>query len=175
VTISRRRGAGVNGSDRVTLTWADGAIKGKWLRVAVLPSDRTGIGAGDVFYFGNLVGETGNSATGAAVSPTDLGLVRQALSAGASKPLTSRFDFNRDGRVNAVDMSLVRSAMRNGGIPLLAAPLGGPAAAPPDDGGGAAGVAGAGSVFGSALISGSSADPVAKASSILDEQRGVLA
>ena len=29
-----RRGAGVGGSDRVTLTWADGAIVDTWLRVA---------------------------------------------------------------------------------------------------------------------------------------------
>ncbi len=39
-----RKGAGVNGSDRIVFIWDDAlAVKGKWLQVTVLPTNRTGV------------------------------------------------------------------------------------------------------------------------------------
>ena len=38
--VTLRRGAGVGGSDRITLTFADGAIKNKWLQVTTLANAR---------------------------------------------------------------------------------------------------------------------------------------
>jgi 8-oxo-dGTP pyrophosphatase MutT (NUDIX family) len=49
---------GVGGSDRVTLVRADGAITNQWLEVTVKPTQRTGLTTADVFYFGNLIGES---------------------------------------------------------------------------------------------------------------------
>jgi len=167
-SISRRPGAGLNGSDRVTLTWADGAIRGKWLRVQVLPGDRTGIGTGDVFYFGNLVGETGNSTSSASVTPVDLGRVRAAMSP-LPAALASAYDFNRDGRVNVLDLSLARTAMKNGSLPLLSAPTVASVA------GGTTSSSSSQSVFGTAPISGTSAGTAGGASSLLDEQSDPLA
>jgi hypothetical protein len=57
--VSVRLGAGVSGSDRVEITWASGAIVNTWLEVQVLANGRTGLPANDVFFFGNLVGDTG--------------------------------------------------------------------------------------------------------------------
>ena len=62
ISITVRPGAGMNGSDRVTIIWADNLIQNEWLQVTVKP-DNTGLAAADVFYFGNLMGESGDNAT----------------------------------------------------------------------------------------------------------------
>ena len=81
VSITVRAGAGTNGSDRVTLIWNDNNLDGvvdaneavakKWLEVTVKATANTGLAADDVFYFGNAVGESGNSVTEAEVSVLD--------------------------------------------------------------------------------------------------------
>ena len=60
-TISVRLGQGTLGSDRVTITWASGSIRNKWLEVQVLPTANTGLTATDVFFWGNKVGDTGQA------------------------------------------------------------------------------------------------------------------
>jgi len=127
-TIGVRRGAGVNGSDRVTLVWPDGAIVNRWLTVTVLPTPATGLSAPDVFSFGNFVGDTGDAAAGATravVNAADL--LRTHARAFAAAPLTNPFDHNRDGRVNAVDLAIAR-ANQSHVLPL--APASAPASAP---------------------------------------------
>jgi hypothetical protein len=44
---------------RYAITWPDGTVRNRWLEVTVNPSARTGLATPDVFYFGNLVGDTG--------------------------------------------------------------------------------------------------------------------
>lgn len=109
--VTVRRGAGVGGSDRITLTWADGAVRNTWLRVTVKPTPRTGLAREDVFYFGNLAGATGGDSSGGSgpvrVSAIDLLRTRRALFSRA--PITSLMDHNRDGGVNALDLALVRA------------------------------------------------------------------
>ena len=105
--VAVRRGAGVDGSDRGTITFADGAIRDTWLRVTVLSNARTGLAAPDVFYFGNLVADTGNGAA-AAVNALDVAATRAAMVGGPAVP-DSRFDFNRDGVVNVSDLAVVRA------------------------------------------------------------------
>jgi len=107
VSVTVRLGAGVGGSDRVTIIWADGAVKNKWLRVKVLPTTNTRLGAADVFYFGSAVGETGNSATDAVVNSTDVVRVRQNPSGFSQVPLTNPYDINRDKMVNSTDAVIV--------------------------------------------------------------------
>ena len=127
--VSVRAGAGDRGSDRVTLLWADGAVRDTWLRVTVLAGGATGLAQDDVFYFGNAVGETGNSTGDAAVTPADFSATRAAQRPGAVG-ITSRYDFNRDGAVNAVDLSIVRGHQVSPGLPLITAPGGVQGAAP---------------------------------------------
>ena len=117
--VTVRRGAGVGGSDRVTLVFADGAITQKWLQVTVLASARTALAAPDVFYFGNLPGETGDNASAAAVNAIDLAGIRQNLNRTA--PVNSPFDLDHSGRVNAIDLAAARQRM-NRSLVLLNAP-----------------------------------------------------
>ena len=109
-SVTVRRGAGAGGADRVTVTWGDNAVRNGWLRVALAATPATGLTFPDVFYFGNLVGDTGlgNRDNAAATTVTDLGLsLRQPFRAGV--PITSAYDFDRDGRVSALDLRAVRS------------------------------------------------------------------
>ena len=55
--------------DRVTILWADGAIVNTWVQVTALAS--LGLPQNDVFYFGNAIGETGDSPGNAVVNSTD--------------------------------------------------------------------------------------------------------
>jgi hypothetical protein len=105
-SISVRPGAGVGGTDRVTLVWPDNALRNKWLRVTVKPTANTGLAAADVFYFGHLAGESAAPLT--AVSGMDLARARAALNTLAS--ITSSYDHNRDGRVNSLDLAVIRAS-----------------------------------------------------------------
>jgi probable HAF family extracellular repeat protein len=123
-SITVRPGAGASGSDRVTVIWEDGAVRNQWLQVTVRPSATTGLWSPDVFAFGNLIGE--------AVGPSDDGpfvvdahdvVATRASIGSATVPITDPHDFNRDRRIDARDLAIVRSAYGS----TLAAP----AQAPP--------------------------------------------
>ena len=108
-------GEGFNGSDRIEITWADGAIKNEWLQVKVLATANTGLDSPDLFYFGNLVGDTGtgNTSTQAVVDQTDTTAITANPASSAS--ITNVADINRDGSVNSQDLSL---ATANAGATL---------------------------------------------------------
>ena len=121
-SITVNFGAGTAGSDRVTIIWADNAIQNQWLEVTVLAEGNTNLGADDVFYFGNAIGETGNSATDARVSPADFVGVSQNQHFLAEGPtsIADVYDFNRDGKVGPTDSIICRD---NGTNPLTALQL----------------------------------------------------
>lgn len=113
-TVSVRAGAGVGGSDRVTIVWANNAIQKEWLEVMVKSNADTSLpqlagypaGVGDVFFFGNSLGDSGlgNTATKAIVNTTDeLAARNNPASLISNIPLTNMFDYNRDGQVNTTD------------------------------------------------------------------------
>ncbi len=107
--VTVESGGGVGGSDRVTILWEDDhAIKNQWLQVTVLAAN-TGLAADDVFYFGNAVGESGNSPTDAKANAFDmLGARDNQRSFLDPAPIDFRFDYNRDARVDATDMLIAR-------------------------------------------------------------------
>lgn len=119
-TITVRPGAGTDGSDRVTLIWADGAIQRQWLQVTVKATANTGLPAEDVFYLGNAVGETGLANTGSrfTVSSADaVYALNNAKSEGAA--ITEIGDHNRDQRVTLDDATVSLSNLSVGSSALL--------------------------------------------------------
>jgi len=126
-SITVRPAAGTGASDRVTLVWPNGAIKNQWLQVTVLETSRTGLPAPDVFYFGNLIADTGDAAPGAAatVDTRDLLRTRADRTRRQTAGPDNRSDHNRDARVNAKDLLLVRRYRtlpgRNGPLSPLSA------------------------------------------------------
>jgi hypothetical protein len=101
-----RPGEGVGGSDRVTFTWADGAIQKLWLQVTVLATANTGLAADDVHYWGNQVGETGNDAT-TAVNAADSGAIVNNPTGFTPTVITNSLDVDHSGFVNAADTGVV--------------------------------------------------------------------
>jgi hypothetical protein len=119
-SVTVRPGEGVGGSDRVTLVWADGAILNQWVEVTVL-------GGADVFYLGNVVGETNDDGV---VNGGDLAafVAEFGLRGGIG---THTADLNADGWVGLMDFAIMRSNLGNSvGMPTLPAAAPPPAAAP---------------------------------------------
>ena len=105
------RPTGADGPARVSMVWADAAIRNQWLQVTVKANAHTGLAATDVFFFGNLVGEIGN-AQRAYVSSQDLILTRRAMFSRA--PIDGLHDFDRNGAVTFQDVLLVRRNQSKG-------------------------------------------------------------
>ena len=106
--VAVRAREGVLGSTRVSLTWPDGAMLNRWLQVTVKATDRTGLASPDVFFFGNLVGETGDATdrVGAQVTLHDRELVQDSLF--STSPVAGACDFDRSGAVDAADVAMLR-------------------------------------------------------------------
>jgi uncharacterized delta-60 repeat protein len=129
--ISVFPGDGAGGSDRIVLTWPDGAIRNTWLRVTVRDVDFNG-GFGlpdDTFVFGNLIGDAADAGA-LKVDAADVAATRAA--GGRRVTITTAADHNRDGRVNALDQAIVRAAQGHKLSPVsIPIPAPAPSAAPP--------------------------------------------
>ena len=124
--ITVRPGAGVNGSDRVSLIFPDGSVTTTWLQVTVKANATTGLSSDDVFYFGNVIGETGGSSGNAIVNLTDVSLVRINQSSFSSVGINSLYDFDRNGRVNLLDIAVARTNQSGfSAVQLITAPSAG--------------------------------------------------
>jgi hypothetical protein len=111
-SVSVRVGAGVGGSDRVTLIWANNVIQKQWLQATLNATANTKLPAANVFYFGNAPGETLNGAPGATTAPVnleDVSLTRSNQSGFTTVGAANRFDHNRDRMVNLSDVSVSRN------------------------------------------------------------------
>jgi hypothetical protein len=133
ISISAPGGGGAGSSDRVTIIWDDNAIQNQWLQVTVLADANTGLAAADVFYFGNAIGESGNSTIDAVVDPQDETASRTHKTGFSAAAIDNHYDYNRDGRVNATDDLIARHNRTDGvdGNPLqlIDPPAGAPLAA----------------------------------------------
>ena len=109
VNLTTVAGVGVNGSDRVFIEFADGAITNGWLQVTVVANAATGLTEDDVFYFGNAIGESGNVSDNATVNLSDVSGARTNQTGFGLTDLFNVFDFNRDARVNLADVSIART------------------------------------------------------------------
>ena len=114
---SCRNGQGVGGSDRVTLYWSDRAIRNTWVQITVNATERTGLAAPDVFYFGNLFGDVVGPPQ--RVNAADVLAVRTGRTRAAG--LSNALDLNRDGRVNVLDEQAARANLGQT-LDLISAP-----------------------------------------------------
>ena len=107
--VAVRTGAGVSGSDRITLIWADGTFTNTWVKVVAIPTN-LGLSVAEIIYFGNAIGETGNSSSDAMVTPADeIGARNNPHTVIDPAPVDDAYDFNRDGLVGPTDEIIVRS------------------------------------------------------------------
>jgi hypothetical protein len=111
--ISVRPGAGIGGSDRITILWQNNAIMKQWLQITVNATAATGLTSPDIFYFGNAIAESGNNQFDARVTVSDEVAARNnpysAAAQGSPVLLNNRWDYNRDGNVSAQDQISARN------------------------------------------------------------------
>jgi len=107
--VTVRKGAGVGGSDRITITWADGAISATWLEVKMLANARTGLAAPDVHYWGNAPGDVSGDGQ---VTNADLLAVRRNNH--RDVPRGHAADFDMSGRIDAADLRTVTQMLGSG-------------------------------------------------------------
>ena len=108
--VSVRAGEGVDGSDRITITLPNGSVTNEFLQVRVLANSTTGLSQDDVFYFGNVIGDTGDSTTDTRVDGSDVLRVQQNLSGFfGTEDVENDFDIDRDGRVDGTDVLLIQA------------------------------------------------------------------
>jgi len=101
--------------DRIELVWPDSTIVDRWLEVIVKANANTGLAAQDVFFYGNMPGDTNDDPSGdfktidandqfniktAATDPSNTGLY---FTYSLSTAISNLWDVNRDGDVNAND------------------------------------------------------------------------
>ncbi len=112
--ITAREGAGIDGSDRVTIIWSDNTIKNQWLQVTVKATDNTGLLELDVFCFGNAIGEAGDSLNNTIVNATDEIAARNFQHSAADQAsIDDHYDYSRDGLVNGTDQIIARNNQTN--------------------------------------------------------------
>ncbi|MEM8913205.1 MAG: VCBS repeat-containing protein, partial [Planctomycetota bacterium] len=123
--IERLPGAGIDGSDRIRVTWGDNVIEKQWLQVTLLANANTGLAAPDIHYWGNAIGDTYESSINTQVNATDQIRIRSHprnfLSPAAVDDV---FDINKDRFVNATDEIIARNNSTNflSDLNLISAP-----------------------------------------------------
>ncbi len=119
--VTLRPDAGYRGADRLEITWANGAVQKEWLEVIALSTANTGLadigsGIGDVFFWGNAVGGSGDgdTATQVFVNATDeIGARNNPHSFGNPAAVDDQYDYNKDRFVNATDQLISRNNSTN--------------------------------------------------------------
>jgi hypothetical protein len=101
ITISQ--GGGTDGSDRVMLIWADGAISEQWLEVTVKPTVDIGLLAADVAYFGNAIGDVNSDGYTGLDDALQIWAARRIPGINPAAPIDYTHDINRDGWVGLDD------------------------------------------------------------------------
>lgn len=115
--ITVQRAGGVDGVDRVFITWPANTIVNEWLKVTIKATASTGLSSPDTFYFGHLRGEAGDSGIEAAVTSADYAAVYDHRSDVAE--VNSAYDINRDGRVSFIDAYIAWRQTRAATSPTL--------------------------------------------------------
>jgi len=123
-TVSVRPGEGTDGSDRITIVLPNGSVVNEYLQVTVLANQTTGLTDRDVFYFGNVVADTGNSTSDAIVDTLDVGSIRENFSGFNLVDVDNEWDVNRDRRVDTLDIGTIRQNFTGfTSVPLITAPV----------------------------------------------------
>lgn len=111
-----RPGAGVGGADRVHFAWPDGAIANTWLEVTVAGNDAaggfntdTGLAVSDVFYFGNLIGDSFERTPETVFVTTSSDEIDIQQHIVSTAEITSPWDMDRNGVHLASDRIVTRS------------------------------------------------------------------
>jgi subtilisin-like proprotein convertase family protein/subtilisin family serine protease len=90
---------------QVVIQWPNNAIQNRWLSVSILPNQNTGLEVGETFFLGHLLGEVNGQLSNGiyVVSNADAALISNSVN-GASVPVSSIKDLNKDGFITVADI-----------------------------------------------------------------------
>lgn len=91
---------------QIAITWPNGAIMNRWLRIVIKANANTRLLADEVYYLGHLMGETGPTTATYSVSFADITPIR--LSIGTDVDSSSEVDIDKSGVVSFADISAMR-------------------------------------------------------------------
>jgi hypothetical protein len=112
--FSIRENGGENGSDRVSLAWENNTIQNGWLQVTIKSNANTGLAEPYKVFWGNAIGETGNSSMDAFVDGTDIVGVRDNFRNFLDPAMVdNRHDHNKDHFVDGTDLVISRDNSTN--------------------------------------------------------------
>jgi hypothetical protein len=97
--------------------------------VTVLAGENTGLAADDVFYYSNMIGESGDNPANAVVDVNDELASRTHKTGFSAATIVNPYDYNRDGKVNATDDLIARHNVSGPELQLIALSVGSPMAA----------------------------------------------
>ena len=84
--IEEHPGIGIGSSTRIELQWDNNEIQNEWVQVTLKANVNTGLAAPDVFYFGNAIGDSGDSPANAVVDTGDELVRGRMLRRSAQRP-----------------------------------------------------------------------------------------
>ncbi|HOM50528.1 MAG TPA: hypothetical protein PLE87_04630 [Phycisphaerae bacterium] len=103
-------GAGVDGSDRLFISFENESIVNGWLKVEVT----TGFGApAEEHWWGNVQGEAQNDANNMIVNALDLSLIKANYTNPGQAPVSWVWDFDKNRTCNALDASYAKGKFNN--------------------------------------------------------------
>jgi hypothetical protein len=97
----------VDGSDRISIAWADGSILDAWVEVTLLAGDQTGLLADEVFTFASLVGDISGDGV---VDVADLGVLAGNWGTDGAPGRVGGGDLNGDGTIDVADLGILAGA-----------------------------------------------------------------
>jgi hypothetical protein len=92
------------------------------VQVTLMADAVTKLAAPDVFYFGNAIGESGNSPGNTTVDSADELAARANRTGLGTAAITNLYDYNRDKRVDTADQLIARSQIGGPALQLFTAP-----------------------------------------------------
>jgi hypothetical protein len=98
---------GPAGTDRIFITFDDGAITDTWLGITLKANADTGLFENEHFFFGSAPGETGAGFATQLVGADAADLQAIAVHLFQSTGSNSPYDLNHDSRVDAFDLQVV--------------------------------------------------------------------
>lgn len=93
--------------DQIVVSWNNNEIANRWLRATVLGNANTGLAAGEVYYIGHLLGESGPAVPTYTVAFADITPIRAGV--GSTVGSESPLDIDKNGIVAFADISSMRS------------------------------------------------------------------
>jgi subtilisin-like proprotein convertase family protein/subtilisin family serine protease len=110
---------------RIRLEWEDNAIADRWLQVAVLATQRTGLDSAVISYVGHLQGEVNGQISSGRFRVTVADILPFAGQVGSTVDVGAAIDLVKDGRIRLTDVTAVGGRIGTAELRVITIPAAG--------------------------------------------------